>query len=85
MKTYPKHPKILSEGTLRGEKTANLKGNTLGKVEDFILDVTAGRAALALLSLKGEDGKKLFPAPWEAMELDTFRHASVLNVDSSQA
>jgi|GEM_PF-3887874 len=63
MKTYPKHPKILSEGTLRVEKIASLKGNTLGKVENFILDVTAGRVALALLSLKGEDRQKFLSGP----------------------
>ena len=85
MRTYPKHPKILSEGTLRGEKIASLKGNTLGKVEDFILDVTAGRVALVLLFLTEKMAKSSFWPSGRPWNWTPSRHAFVLNVDSSQA
>jgi hypothetical protein len=86
MKVYPKHPNLLSEGTLRDNKVVNPQGEDLGKIEEFLIDQQAGRVAYAILSFGGVMGikDKLFTVPWNAMDLNTDRHAFVLNVDNGR-
>ena len=43
MKVYPKHPSLLSEGVLKGDKVINHDGEELGKIEDFLIDTKAGK------------------------------------------
>jgi sporulation protein YlmC with PRC-barrel domain len=86
MKVYPKHPNLMSEGTLRDDKVINSRGEDLGKIEDFMIDPRAGRVAYAILSFGGFMGlgNKLFAVPWNAMDLDTDRHAFVLDIDKDR-
>lgn len=86
MKVYPKHPNLLAEGTLRGEKVANPEGVDLGKIEDFMVDTDAGKVVYAILSFGGTlgMGNRLFAVPWNAMDLDTDKHAFILNVDKDK-
>ena len=48
------------------------QGETLGKIEDLMLDVETGRVAYAVLSFGGYMGMgdKLFAMPWQALHLD---------------
>ncbi len=76
----------MSEGTLRDDKVINSRGEDLGKIEDFMIDPRAGRVAYAILSFGGFMGlgNKLFAVPWNAMDLDTDRHAFVLDIDKDR-
>jgi sporulation protein YlmC with PRC-barrel domain len=63
---------MLSAGTLTGDEVVNNKGESLGKIEDLMLDLDRGRIAYAVLSFGGflGMGNKLFAVPWDALKVD---------------
>ncbi len=83
MKVYPKHPNLLSESTLSGNRVISPHEEDLGKIIDFIIDVRPGQIAYAILSFGGVlgVGDRLFAVPWNAMELNTDKHAFVINIE----
>jgi sporulation protein YlmC with PRC-barrel domain len=52
-----------------GSRVINLKGETLGKIEDLVVDIDTGRIVYAILDSGGflGFGSKLFPVPWETL------------------
>ena len=52
-----------------GSKVMNLKGETLGKIEDVVVDIDTGRILYAVLDFGGflGIGDKLFPVPWKSL------------------
>ena len=52
-----------------GSKVINVKGETLGKIEDLVIDIDTGRIVYAVLESGGflGIGDKLFPVPWESL------------------
>jgi len=86
LKVYPKHPNLLSVSTLSKNKVINSREEDLGKIEDFVIDTAAGGVAYAILSFGGfmGVGDKLFAIPWNAMDLNTDRHAFVFDVDKDR-
>lgn len=83
MKVYPKHPNLLSMGTLSGDKVISPHEEELGKIEDFVIDIRPGQVAYIILSFVGAlgVGDRFFAVPWNALELNTDKHAFVLNID----
>ena len=81
-----KAPEVLSATTMIGDKVFNSEGKELGKLEELMLDLDRGCIAYAVLSFGGilGMGDKLFAIPWEAMRLDTDRHAFILNVNKDK-
>jgi sporulation protein YlmC with PRC-barrel domain len=77
--------RVLSAGTLTGDRVRNRAGEDLGTIEEIMLDVQSGRVAYAVLSFGGflGIGDKLFAVPWESLELNTSDHEFILNVDKS--
>jgi sporulation protein YlmC with PRC-barrel domain len=75
--------RVLSAGTLAGDKVRNSAGDDLGKIEELMIDVPSGRVAYAVLSFGGflGMGNKLFAVPWNALSLDEDEHEFILNVD----
>jgi sporulation protein YlmC with PRC-barrel domain len=75
--------RVLSAGTLKGDKVVNLQDEDLGKIEDLMIDLERGRIAYAVLSFGGflGMGDKLFAIPWDALTVDTGNKRLVLNVD----
>jgi sporulation protein YlmC with PRC-barrel domain len=78
--------RVMSAGTLKGDRVRNSAGEDLGKIEEIMLDVPTGRVAYAVLSFGGflGMGDKLFAIPWEALTLDEREHQFVLNVSRKQ-
>jgi uncharacterized protein YrrD len=76
---------VLSATTLSGDKVRNARGEDLGKIEDFMLDIDSGRIAYAVLSFGGlmGIGDKLFAVPPAALTLDAEEHCFVLDVEKS--
>ncbi|HUP00873.1 MAG TPA: PRC-barrel domain-containing protein [Gemmatimonadota bacterium] len=74
---------ILSASTLSGDKVCNALGEDLGKVEDFMLDLSNGRIRYAVLSFGGflGMGDKLFAVPPEALRIDTENNELILDVE----
>jgi sporulation protein YlmC with PRC-barrel domain len=83
MKSVMEQPRVLSAGTLKGDKVRNSAGEDLGKIEELMIDLETGRIAYVVLSFGGflGMGDKLFAIPWEALRLDTDRHEFILDVD----
>ena len=52
-----------------GSKVINLKGETLGKIENLVVDIDTGRIVYAVLEAGGflGIGEKLFPVPWKSL------------------
>jgi sporulation protein YlmC with PRC-barrel domain len=75
--------RVLSAGTLAGERVRNQAGEDLGAIEEIMLDIPSGRIAYAVLSFGGflGMGGKLFAVPWSALQLDESEHEFILNVD----
>lgn len=76
-------PQVMAAGTLEGNDVYNPAGESLGSIQDIMLDVPHGRIAYAVLSRGGilGIGDKLYAIPWSALTLDTDRKCFVLNVD----
>jgi sporulation protein YlmC with PRC-barrel domain len=74
-------PRLMTAGTLTGDKIVNREGATLGTVEEIMLDVPRGRVAYAVMSAGGllGVGQKLFAIPWHALVLDTDRRCFILD------
>jgi sporulation protein YlmC with PRC-barrel domain len=56
-------------GKIKGSKVINMKGETLGKIGDLVVDIDTGRIVYAVLESGGflRIGDKLFPVPWESL------------------
>jgi len=56
-------------GKIIGSKVINLKGETLGKIENLVIDIDTGRIVYAVLESGGflGIGDKLLPVPWESL------------------
>jgi sporulation protein YlmC with PRC-barrel domain len=52
-----------------GSKVINVKGETLGKIEDLVVDIDTGRIVYAVLESGGflSIGDKLLPVPWASL------------------
>ena len=52
-----------------GSKVINMKGETLGKIENLVVDIDTGRIVYAILESGGflSIGDKLFPVPWSSL------------------
>jgi sporulation protein YlmC with PRC-barrel domain len=75
-------PQLMTASTLTGDKVINRSGQTLGDIDEIMLDVPRGRIAYAVMASGGflGMGEKLFAIPWNALTLDTDRHCFVLDV-----
>ena len=80
--TGHEYRRVMSAGTLTGDRVRNAAGDDLGKIEEIMLDVPSGRIAYAVLSFGGflGMGNKLFAGPWNALTLDEAEHEFVLDV-----
>ncbi len=75
-------PRIFATSALTGNPVRNAMGESLGKIEELMIDIASGRIAYAVLSFGGflGMGNKLFAIPWTALVLDTNERTFVLNV-----
>jgi sporulation protein YlmC with PRC-barrel domain len=74
--------RVLSAGSLAGDRVRNNAGEDLGKIEELMIDIHSGRVAYAVLSFGGflGMGNKLFAVPWHALAVDLDNHEFVLDV-----
>lgn len=86
MRQTATHTPVLSATTLIGDPVVNAKGENVGKIEDFMLDLPKGRIRYAVLSFGGflGIGDKLFAVPPEALRIDTENHRLILDVDKKR-
>lgn len=84
--TTTEYPRVLSASTLKHEKVVNAAGESLGRIEDYMIDLNNGRIAYCVLSFGGflGMGDRLFAVPWQAMTLDTENKCFILNIDKER-
>lgn len=78
----PDAPAVPKASTFIGNAVENPQGESLGKIDDLVIDPKEGRityAALSYGSVLGVGGK-LFAVSWEALELQPDGKTFVLNV-----
>jgi len=74
---------VLAASDVIGDCVRNPAGESLGIIEQIMLDVPDGRIAYGVLSFGGflGVGDKLFAVPWSALKFDAERQEFVLDVD----
>jgi sporulation protein YlmC with PRC-barrel domain len=74
------------ESDLVGKNVVNVANESLGKIEDIVVDANSGRSLYAVLSFGGfmGVGDKLFAVPWSALKLQDDAKAFTLNVDKGR-
>jgi sporulation protein YlmC with PRC-barrel domain len=79
-------PEIMDAKTLTGDSVINSAGESLGKIEAIMLDVTSGRIAYAVLSFGGflGMGTKLFALPWAVLTLDASEKRFILDASKEK-
>lgn len=79
-------PEVMAASSFEGETVMNAQGETLGEIEEIMLDVRSGRIAYAVMSAGGflGIGEKYFAVPWHAFTMDTNRKAFILDVDKER-
>jgi sporulation protein YlmC with PRC-barrel domain len=79
-------PRLMTASTLAGNKVINRQEETLGEIDEIMLDVPRGRIAYAVLSSGGflGVGERLFAVPWTALTLDTERKCFVMDADKER-
>src|SRR5512133_1587366 len=77
------YPNVLSSSSICSDHVKNAAGEDLGKIEDLMIDLHSGRIAYAVLSFGGflGMGNKLFAIPWQALKLELYEHAFILDVN----
>jgi len=75
-------PSILSSSSISGDAVVNRMGDSLGKIEDLMIDLSEGQVAYAVLSFGGflGMGNKLFAIPFDALELDAVNRRFILDI-----
>ena len=79
-------PEIMAASSFEGENVVNPQGETIGEIEEIMLDVRGGRIAYAVLAVGGFLGvaEKYFAIPWHAFTMDTDNHRFILDVDKER-
>ncbi len=75
---------VVSSVEVVGDEVHGANGESLGRIEDVLLDVERGRVAYVVLSPVGAIGK-LFAVPWEAMSIDVSRGGDGWRLDVDRA
>jgi len=79
-------PRLLSASTIKGDAIINFDNETLGHVEEVMLDTEVGRIAYVVMASGGflGLGERLFAIPWSSLRLDPDRECLVLDMAKSR-
>ena len=75
-------PQLMGADTLLGNDVYNTAEEDLGDIKEFMIDMSSGKVAYAVLSFGGVlgMGDKLFAVPFTALKLDTVNKRFTLDV-----
>lgn len=75
-------PRVISAANIKGNKVRSHDGETVGKIEDVMIDTATGSVAYAVVSFGGllNMGEKLVAIPWPALLLDSEKKEFEMNI-----
>jgi sporulation protein YlmC with PRC-barrel domain len=82
----PEETRALLATSVIGLTVHNLAGEQLGRIEDFVLDMSSGRIAYAIMASAGflRGGERLFAVPIQSMTLDLEQERFTLDADKKK-
>lgn len=74
-------PRLMTGSKMCGNKVINQQNETLGQIDEIVIDVPRGRIAYAAMSSGGflGLGERLFAVPWTALRYDAGRECFVMD------
>ncbi len=83
MEQMEREPEVMAADFLVGERVVDPLGADLGKIEELMIDMQAGRVSYAVLSFGGIFGlgEKFFAIPWRLLQPDPVNRRFVLAID----
>nr|WP_245841826.1 PRC-barrel domain-containing protein [Sphingomonas lenta] len=78
--------RLISSSKVEGTPVVGRNGESLGKIQSFMVDKYTGRVAYAVMSFGGTMGfgESLFPLPWDVLTYDTNKDGYVLALTKEQ-
>jgi hypothetical protein len=78
--------RLISSEKVTGSKVENVKGDSLGHIEEIMIDKISGRVGYAVLNYSSflGMGGKLFALPWDVLKFDAQRDAYVVGIPEEQ-
>jgi PRC-barrel domain protein len=77
---------LISAGKVQGTPVYNIQGESLGELEDVMIDKRSGKIVYAVMSFGGflGMGNDYHPLPWNALKYDTRRGGYVVGLTKQQ-
>jgi hypothetical protein len=77
---------LIAAQKVKGTTVYNLAGETLGTVDDIMIDKVTGRALYAVMSFGGflGMGEKYHPLPWPTLKYDDQKGGYVVNLSKQR-
>ena len=78
--------RLIASSKVEGTPVVGRNGESLGKIESFMVDKYSGRVAYAVMSFGGTMGfgKSLFPLPWPLLEYDEQKDGYALDITKEE-
>ncbi len=76
---------LIGADKVKGTNVYNPAGDTLGTIDDIMIDKASGRAIYAVMSFGGflGMGEKYHPLPWAVLAYDADKGGYVVNLDKT--
>ena len=76
---------LIAAEKVNGTNVYNPAGDTLGSIDDIMIDKVSGRAIYAVMAFGGflGMGEKFHPLPWETLKYDQTMGGYVVNLDKN--
>jgi len=77
---------IISSSKVEGTDVFNLDGDSLGSIDDLIIDKASGQVRYAVLEFGGLFGLGTdhYPLPWGMLQYDTLKDGYVVDLEKEQ-
>jgi sporulation protein YlmC with PRC-barrel domain len=86
MDTMTENTALISASKVNGTAVYNTAGESIGKIDDVMIDKTSGNVAYAIMSFGGflGMGNNYYPIPWPVLKYDTGMSGYVVNLTKEQ-
>jgi sporulation protein YlmC with PRC-barrel domain len=77
---------LIPSGNISGARVYNTMGESLGEIEELMIDQNTGRVEFAVISSGGflGIGQKHYPLPWPVLLYKAQQHGYVVNLSKAE-